>query len=147
MTVVSNSTRDTVYQLSASRIAGTKLSMVVTRLSVVLQDHGDITTEQSYLDPSLLARLDAAITSLGDATHLHVKVLEQTLQQLPAGPATLNSQRPSTRMRSDSSHGMPGSRLFVNNQEAGQELSECWLQCLMAQADVDLSVAQLGNTL
>lgn len=109
---------------------------------MLLQDHGHITAERSSLDPSLLACWEAAITCLGDATHLHVKVLEQTLQQLPAGLAALSLRQPSTC--SDSSQGI---RLFVNSQEAGQELSECWMQCLMAQADVDLSMAQLGNTL
>jgi hypothetical protein len=116
----------------------------------------DVTVQASCLDPSVLGRLAAATQAVADAAQLHIKVLEDTLRQVPAisalkysaaaaaaaaaGPG-LSLHRPLQRAPDAGSE----LQLVVSGRQVGSALSDCWLRCLKAQADVDLAVVGLCN--
>ena len=122
-----------------------------------VQDTTGITVQSPCPSPATLARLAAAARSLADAAHLHIKVLEDTLQTLPAAltvparrqdapkaaAAAAGSSCPAQQSKSLSG----GDLLVVDGVCAGSELSQGWLCSLMAQADVDLAMSGLlGNS-
>lgn len=103
--------------------------------------------QASCLDSSLLGRLAAATHTLADATHLHVKVIEDILQQLPA-TVTRPGQRSTAGTTSAEgtnhcAHQGQGAQLVVDGSPVSAEVSQCWLSCLKAQADVDLALVRL----
>jgi hypothetical protein len=113
-------------------------------VSVLLQD---VAVQASCLDPSVLGRLAAATQTLADATNLHVKVIEDILQQLPATMTRPGQHSAAgTASAADSSHHTrqePSAQLVVDGSPVSAEASQCWLSCLKAQADVDLAVVRL----
>lgn len=128
-----------------------------------VQGTADITVQATCPSPAKLGSLAAATQCLVDATHLHVKVLEDTMQQLAAarskpegvkhiaaaaaGPARARAATAAAgsncAARSDgtSCAGL----LLVDGVSVGCELAECWMSTLVSQADVDLSMARLCN--
>lgn len=111
----------------------------------------EVTVTASCLNPSMLGHLAAATQAVADVAHLHVKVLEDILQQLP-GTSAMSAQQGNTAAPAQPSfnrhlqHAADADsalQLVVSGRQMGTVLSECWLRCLKAQADVDLAVAGL----
>jgi hypothetical protein len=82
----------------------------------------------------------AATQCLADATHLHIKVLEDMLHQERI-VATLSEQQqievPSFGMAAMPADSAKGAAAAPNQ--------DLWAACLLLQADVDLAVAQICN--
>jgi hypothetical protein len=129
---------------------------------VCVQGAADITVQATCPGPAKLGSLAAATQCLADATHLHVKVLEDTLQQIPAARSKPKSVKPIAADAAGSAHARAvtaaagscdarsggtssASLLLVGGVCTSCELSECWLSTFVAQADVDLAMAKLCN--
>lgn len=120
---------------------------------------GGVSIEASCLEPTQLAGLVAATTSLTDAIQLHVMMLEGTLQQVAKGTAMPSHQQPSgpapaqptaaagsgQQACTNTQQPACGVGLLVDGVDVGAALSECWMRCLDAQAAVDLVVSQIGK--
>lgn len=112
--------------------------------------------QDSMLSPSVLGALASATQALADVTHLHVKVLEDTLQQLPVGMTKLSrdhklggndaASRSAANVNKQLQPAVGGSAQLVVDGVHNSGMAECWLGCLKAQADVDLAVQMLNRS-
>lgn len=76
---------------------------------------------------------------MADATHLHIKVLEDILNQKNSGKS------PSEQQQVESHALGMASRLAGPDEDAAASSQDLWAACLVLQADVDLAVVQMCN--
>jgi hypothetical protein len=106
---------------------------------VHLQAASQAAVQVSCLDEAHQGRLAAAAQCLAGATHLHIRVLEDMLQQESTG-ADLSKQQ-----QGAAEGAAVGVAAALAAEDGTAHSLDVWAACLQLQADVDLAVAQMCN--